>query len=415
MEQSGKTVLSGDGADEVRRVTAERDALRAELQQARAREKKLDDMLVQAEKMDSLGKLVSGVAHDINNLLQVICGHTELLLLDAQPGTPAFDELTEIQKAAGRSTEFARQLLSFSRKQVVNPKPQSLNTVVEDLSKILKRILGDTIILKYNFSSELPVVKVDTLQMTQILTNLMVNARDAMNGAGTLTLETFRMRVEASPAHAAGDYAVLAVGDSGSGMTPEVQAHIFDMFFTTKPVGRGTGLGLSTVAKIVKDLKGFIEVDSHLGQGTTFRIYIPVCGEKELADHAAKASRPLVRGNGETILIVDDRESVLAFITRLLSQEGYRTLSATDPEVALRVGTAAGSLDLLFSDVMMPGMNGWELYRKLQATRPSLKALFISGYMPKSVERMLNASAHFLKKPCTVSEILTEVSAMLKK
>lgn len=386
--------------------------------QAEEKQRKLEEQLHQSQKLESLGQLAGGVAHDYNNMLQVILGHAEMLLQDAPPGSTAAQDLDGILKAARRSADLTRQLLAFARKQTVSPRALDINGAVEELIKMLKPLIGAQIELKWHPGDSLPNAMLDPSQLNQILTNLVVNARDAMNGSGLLTIETALKNVPAGYEFSEvdtdpGDYLVLSVSDTGCGMDKETLARVWEPFFTTKPEGKGTGLGLSTVYGITRQCKGFVRVYSEPGKGTTFCIYLPCCkmeGEALGAEHSPR------RHHGhETVLVVDDEPALLAFTQRLLQKLGYTVLAAASPREALRMAASFnGRIDLLLSDVVLPEINGRELYEQLSALRPDIKVLFMSGYTANAVgdREMLEKGLHFVQKPFTSAELGYALSAV---
>lgn len=380
---------------------------------------RLQGQLLQAQKMDSVGRLAGGVAHDFNNMLQAILGNVELAL--EQPGvTPALrEDLGEIRQAAQRSADLTRQLLAFARKQTVAPKVLDLNETVGGMLKMLQRLLGENLQLAWLPGADLWPVRMDPAQLDQILANLTVNSRDAIAGVGRVSIETGNVTLDeagvAGPAEGVpGDYVQLAVSDTGCGMDPETQAHLFEPFFTTKPVGRGTGLGLATVYGIVKQNGGFIRVYSEVGRGTTFRVYLPR-SEAEAGRVAEREGGAALRGT-ETVLLVEDEEQVLRLGQRILERQGYTVLGAYTPAEALRrVGEHAGPLHLLVTDVVMPGMNGRELRERVAGLKPGVKCLFMSGYTADVIahQGVLEAGVEFLQKPFTADALGRKVREVL--
>ena len=380
----------------------------------------LTAQLQQAQKMESVGRLAGGVAHDFNNMLSVILGNAELALSGMEPTHPLFADLQEIRKAAERSAGLTRQLLAFARKQTVSPKAVDLNAVLSEMIAMLRRLIGEGIDLVWKPCENLWPVKVDTSQISQILANLAINARDAMEDAGKLTIETENASVdeyysfkhaEASP----GDYVRLAVSDNGCGMDKNVLSHLFEPFFTTKAVGTGTGLGLATVYGIVKQNRGFINVYSEPGQGTTFTIYLP--------RHEGHVVHSLVQNNPEapmrgkeTVLLLEDEPEILRVGETMLVNLGYRVLTATLPDEAIRLAeNHSGAIDLLVTDVVMPGMNGRDLSKRLTTLIPNLKCLFMSGYTANVIahQGVLDEGVHFIQKPFSMKELATKVRETL--
>ena len=402
--------VQGEG-DQLRIVSlcrdiTERERLRADLSQA--------------QKMESVGRLAGGVAHDFNNMLQAILGNAALALLDVPPGSPVRESLDEIRKSAERSAELTKQLLAFARKQVIAPRVLDLNDTVAGMLKMLRRLIGEHIHLAWLPGAGLRPVRIDPSQVDQLLVNLCVNARDAITGTGTITLATEMCPLDpeyaaAHPELAPGDYVVLAVSDSGAGIDERAREHLFEPFFTTKGVGQGTGLGLATVFGIVKQNGGAIEVSSELGQGTTFRLHFPSAVE-ELAPAAGPAAGAVTTGGGETVLLVEDEEQILELAARVLAPLGYTVLTALTPAAALaQVERHDGPLDLLVTDVVMPGMNGRELRDRVAALKPGLRCLFISGYTADVVARhgVVEEDIAFLPKPFSLDALARKVAELL--
>jgi len=377
-----------------------------ERKQAEAEREKLEGQLLQARKMEAVGQLAGGVAHDFNNMLQTVLGTTELLLSATAPDDPRTTDLNEIMNAARHSADLTRQLLAFARKQTIAPKVLDLNDTVGDMLKMLRRLIGEDIELLWKPGAGLDLIKMDPSQLDQILANLAVNARDAIAGVGNLTIETGNAEIHADYSHSPpevlpGAYVMLAVSDDGCGMTPETQARIFEPFFTTKAFGQGTGLGLATVYGIVKQNNGFITVDSEPGQGTTFKIYLPrhTATAVKTTETAIPAEMPTGR---ETVLLVEDEVPLLHLACRLLVSLGYTVLSADSPGQALRLaGEYAGDIHLLMTDVVMPGMSGRDLCKQLNATRPGMKCLFMSGYTADVIAHrgVLDEGLQYIQKP----------------
>lgn len=372
--------------------------------------------LTQAQKMEAVGQLAGGVAHDFNNMLGVIIGYAELILMQAEPSQQFHAELVEIQKAARRSADLTRQLLTFARKQTVAPKVLDLNQTVEGMLNMLRRFIGENINLIWMPGTCLWPIKIDPSQIDQILANLCVNARDAIAGVGTITVATENTRFsdEDCATHAwsiHGEYVRIAVSDTGKGMDEETLAHIFEPFFTTKGVGEGTGLGLATVYGAVKQNHGYIDTVSELGKGTTFTIYIPRYMDKVLPS-ARTASRESISSGTETILLVEDEPMILSMTTNMLVRQGYHVLTTSSPQEAIRLAKEhAGSIDLLITDVIMPEMNGRDLAKQLFAISPNIKCLFMSGYTANVVEPhgVLGEGVHFIQKPFNMEDLATAI------
>lgn len=382
--------------------------------------KKLERELRQAQKMESVGRLAGGVAHDFNNMLGVILGYSELALNKMDSAHPFFATLQHIRKAAHHSADLTRQLLAFARKQTVAPKVLNLNDTVEGMLKMLRRLMGEAIDLVWHPGKNLGKVKIDPSQIDQILANLCVNARDAIGDTGRVTIETHpaifdddycRLHSGSVP----GKYVLLSVSDTGCGMNAETLSHVFEPFFTTKEIGKGTGLGLATVYGIVKQNNGFINVYSEPGFGTTFKIYIPRYMAK--AEHTRKKEtpKPAERGH-ETILLVEDEPMILDMTTSMLEQLGYKVLAATTPGYAINLAREyGGEIHLLMTDVIMPEMNGRDLAKNLLTLFPDVKRLFMSGYTADVIAHhgVLDDGVHFVQKPFTMRTIANKIRSML--
>ena len=379
----------------------------------------LQTQLAQAQKMETVGRLAGGVAHDFNNMLGVIQGHAEMALEDLGPEDRHRGDLEEIANAARRSADLTRQLLAFARKQTIEPKVLDLNAAIAGMLKMIGRLIGEDIALAWKPGKDLWAVKLDPAQMDQILVNLCVNARDAIGGVGHLTIETGNAtfdeaycarHAEAIP----GDYVLLAVSDDGCGMGPEVVAHLFEPFFTTKAVGEGTGLGLATVYGAVKQNGGFIYADSEPGKGTTFKIYFP--RQRVQAVHAAPHKVPAAAKGSGTILLVEDEPAILRMTVAILERLGYAVVAAANPAEALQLAREhAGRLDLLLSDVVMPGMNGRDLAMKLIEIRPGIRRLFMSGYTADAIANhgLLEEGVQFIQKPFTPHDLAEKLREVL--
>jgi signal transduction histidine kinase/ActR/RegA family two-component response regulator len=377
--------LDSVGGAEVAEVTGAFDRMRVSLRKTQNDQKQLEERLRQAHKMEAVGRLAGGVAHDFNNLLTVIRGHCDLLVDFTPEAGPHRRNVEQIQKAAGRAVGMTRQLLAFSRMQVLQPRILDLNSIVTDMAKMLPRLVGEQIEYVFQPAADLAMIKADPGQVEQVILNLVVNARDAMASGGTLTVRTQNIAVtdveaRKRPPMAPGRYVLLSISDTGIGMSAEVKAHIFEPFFTTKEVGKGTGLGLATVYGVVKQSGGFIWVESAPGKGATFEIYFPPASEKT-ADVDADAKRfPLARGSG-TILLVEDESDVRELACEFLKLSGYTVLEAQNGVEALVVARRhTGPIHLVVSDMVMPRMGGAELAQKLKGLRPGLKVVLMSGY-----------------------------------
>lgn len=391
-----------------------------ETKKAEEEQRKLQEQLNQVQKMESIGRLAGGVAHDFNNILAIIMGHTEMAMLRLNQSDPIFSDLEEIQKAAERSAKLTRQLLAFARKQIVAPKVLDLNETVESMLNMLRRLIGEDIDLDWLPGENLWAVKTDPSQIDQILANLAVNARDAIKGVGKITIETRNVRFDGAvcPQHLdiiPGDYVQLSVSDNGSGMDKDTLSKLFEPFFTTKGVGQGTGLGLATVYGIVKQNNGFIDVYSEVGHGATFRIYLPRYTADIEHHEIDELQRPAGRGK-ETILLVEDEPVILEMVTRMLESHGYNVLAAGSPKEALYIaGTHESEIHLLITDVIMPSMNGRDLAANLAQLYPKLKCLFMSGYTSDIIANHggLDDESNFLQKPFSMGDLMCKVREVL--
>ncbi|MBW0145003.1 hybrid sensor histidine kinase/response regulator [Sphingomicrobium clamense] len=389
-------------------------------------EAKLKRQIAQATKMQAVGQLAGGVAHDFNNILTAILGHCDLMLMRHTPGDSDYDDIQQIKSNANRAAGLTRQLLAFSRQQTLRPQTLQLPDVVSEVSHLLKRLLGETVELKVKHGRELGAVRADPGQLEQVIVNLSVNARDAMaeKGGGTLTIQTYAVRADqvadiGSEILPVADYSCLSIADTGSGIPPSVLGKIFEPFFTTKEVGKGTGLGLSTVYGIVKQSGGFIFADSKVGEGTEFVIYLPVheVGEQEAKQRAIKApdEDSELWGSG-TILLVEDEPMVRTVAQRALTRHGYEVLTATNGEEALEIIDKGEEIVLLVSDVVMPLMDGPTMGRKARETRPGMPILFMSGYAEEQLRKSIDIDqVDFLPKPFSVQELAEKVRSVLAK
>jgi PAS domain S-box-containing protein len=383
----------------------------------------LEQQLRQAQKMEAVGRLAGGIAHDFNNILTAITGYADLLLEDLGATDPRRQDADEIHKAADRAAGLTRQLLAFSRQQVLQPTVIEVNKLVGDLEKMLRRLLGEDVELTTRLAPTTGRVKADPGQLEQVIMNLAVNARDAMPTGGKLTLETGNMDLDESyatdhyPARA-GPFVMLAVSDTGIGMSEETQAHMFEPFFTTKEKGKGTGLGLATVYGIIKQSGGFVWVYSELGHGTTFKLYLPRVQElAERASEPAQAPARPARGT-ETVLVVEDEAPVRSIARQVLERHGYTVLEAPSAEAALDLVTRySGTIHLLLTDVVMPGLNGRELATKLASLRPDARVIFMSGYTDDAVTRhgVLEPGSAYVQKPFTPDAIARRVREVLDR
>jgi len=382
---------------------------------------KLESQLQQAQKMEAIGQLAGGVAHDFNNMLGVIIGHTEMAMKAIGPSQPLFADLKEILKAARRSADLTRQLLTFARKQTVAPQVLDLNQTIDGMLNMLRRLIGENINLIWVPGSGLWPIKMDPSQIDQILANLCVNARDAIAGVGKLTVETENTSFdqEYCEGHAGalpGEYVRISVSDTGIGMDKQTLTHIFEPFFTTKGVGEGTGIGLATVYGAVKQNNGYINAYSEPGLGTTFTIYIPRHIEKITETRTTKSAEPVLRGN-EIIILVEDESTLLALSKTMLERLGYTVLAADTPSKAIHLaGEYYGQIHLLATDVIMPEMNGLQLSTRLMENRPEMKCLFMSGYTANIIanQGVLKEGVSFIQKPFLLKELAAKVREALE-
>lgn len=381
--------------------------------------RKLEAQLQQAQKMESIGRLAGGVAHDFNNMLGVILGHAELAMEQTEVSHPVYYDLQEIFNAAQRSANLTKQLLAFARRQTAAPKILDLNATIAGMLKMLRRIIGEDIDLVWEPAVNLCKVKIDPVQLDQILANLCANARDAIDGVGKLTIETKNVSID--PDYCAGhlgflpgDSVMLAVSDDGRGMDEETLENLFEPFYTTKGVGKGTGLGLATVYGIVKQNNGCINVYSEPGRGTTFKIYLP-----SVAAPAGTHTEPMVRTiakGTETVLVVEDEASILTLVTAVLERCGYRVLAAGLPSEALQmVARYKARIDLLITDVVMPEMNGKAMKERVAERYPDIGVLFMSGYATSAIVHrgILEEDVHFIQKPFSVNSLANKVREVL--
>ena len=382
--------------------------------------RKVEEQFRQAQKMEAMGRLAGGVAHDFNNLLTVINGYSELLMMRMPADEPMRADLNEVLAAGRRASGLTRQLLAFSRKQVVEPKYLDLNVVVAGTEKMLQRLIGADVELCMVAGPDLWNVHADPGHIEQVIVNLTVNARDAMPQGGKLTIETANVELDETYVQLhtqarAGPHVRLSVSDTGTGMDTDTLSHLFEPFFTTKEPGKGTGLGLSTVHGIVRQSSGHIEVYSEFGKGTTFKIYLPKAEKGAPTDRKLRPAIPGARGS-ETILLAEDSETVRRLCEDILRSAGYRILSARDGEEALRMAKdQPGSIHLLLTDTIMPGIGGPELALHVTKLRPGVRVLFTSGYTDRGIEDqgILDLGAAFLQKPFTRDGLLGKIRELL--
>jgi nitrogen-specific signal transduction histidine kinase/CheY-like chemotaxis protein len=383
----------------------------------------LEKQLQQAQRMESVGRLAGGVAHDFNNMLGVIIGYTDIALGQVDMAQPIYASLLEIQKAALRSADLTRQLLAFARKQIIVRKSLNLNEIVEGMLRMLQRLIGENIQLSWEPAEDLWAVKMDPSQIDQILANLCVNARDAISGVGKLGIRTANIVLDQAfcanyPNITPGEYVCLAVRDTGCGIDKETLDHIFEPFFTTKGIGQGTGLGLATVEGAVRQNNGHIQVSSVLGEGTLFTIYLPrnveEFVEEKFVDDRAKTE---MQGQ-EVILLVEDEPALLQMTAMMLGALGYRVMSAGGAQEAMRLaGEHASEIHLLMTDVVMPEMSGQNLTERLVPLYPHFKILFMSGYTSDIMaeQGILDAQMSFLQKPFSLKELAEKVRQALDR
>ena len=410
-ENGVPVAVQGSARDITERKRAE-EALRASQLQ-----------LQQSQKLEAIGQLAGGVAHDFNNMLTAIMGYTDLSLRRVGLENPIRRNLEETKKAAERAASLVRQLLAFSRKQILEPKVLDLNDVVKDMHKMLTRLIGENIKLATRLETDLGRVKADPCQVEQIIVNLVVNARDAMPRGGRVTIETANILLDAQTAakHVAvnpGEYVMLTVSDTGSGMDQETQARIFEPFFTTKEVGKGTGLGLSTVYGIVKQSGGNIWVYSEPGFGTVFKVYLPRIDDATANSIAMQEQELNLPRGTETILLVEDEDVVRGLTRKILMQAGYNVLDARGGDEAIRLcATHAGPIDLLLTDVVMPEVSGKEVADRLLELRPTIRVLFMSGYTDEAIVQhgVLDANVKFIQKPFTWIALTKKVREVLNR
>ncbi len=407
---SGRVVNNPEEAAEVVEIIAE------DITERRV----LENQFRQAQKMEAVGRLAGGVAHDFNNLLMVISGYAEVLLEQTRKGNPLYPKIEAIHQAADRATNLTHQLLAFSRKQILELKVVDLNIIIEDMQRLLRPLIGENIQLQTQLTLDLGRTRADAGQIEQVLMNLVVNSKDAMPQGGKITIQTANTTLNNEDRREytyiqPGSYVVLSVSDTGEGMDKETQLRIFEPFFTTKEKGKGTGLGLSTVYGIIKQSRGYVLVESEPGQGTTFRIYLPRV-EDALEPAGAVGAARTHAGGSETVLLVEDEESVRQLVRETLESKGYKVLEADNGEAALQiVSRHPGKIDMLITDVVMPGMSGRELSARLCASCPQTKVLYLSGYTEDAIvhEGVVDPDTAFLQKPFTLQMLSRKVREVL--
>ncbi len=399
----------------IRVVGATRDI--TEEKRSRDERAELQERLLQAQKLESVGRLAGGIAHDFNNILNVIIGCAEMAASEVDP-TAVSGYLDEILKAATRSADLTRQLLGFARRQTVMPRVLDLNDFVSSSLKMLRRLIGEHVTLSWHPGVDVWPVRIDPGQVDQILVNVMANARDAIADVGAVVIHTENVPLSSSTLYSGlppGEYVRLAVVDNGKGMDDETQSHLFEPFYTTKPAGRGTGLGMASVDGIVRQNGGYIAVESHVGQGTTVNVFLPRMASQPSLDLVSDDSVP--RGGSETILVVEDEPALLRLATRSLESLGYKVLAAADPDEALALAAKrSGPLHILVTDVVLPGMNGRNLAERLSEAVPNLKCLFVSGYPDGAMGRggVVDEDVHFLQKPFSPRALAEKVRQVLE-
>ncbi len=390
-----------------------------------SQQKALEQQFVQSQKMQAIGQLAGGVAHDFNNLLTAMIGFCDLLLLRHKPGDPSFSDIMQVKQNANRAANLVRQLLAFSRQQTLRPRVQDITDILTEISHLLRRLIGANIDLDVSHGQDLGLVKVDVGQMEQVLINLAVNARDAMDGGGNLSIRTSHFEnteplERGADLMPAGQWVLVEVEDTGCGIPLENLNRIFEPFFTTKEVGQGTGLGLATVYGIVRQTGGYLHVDSKIGQGTVFSLYLPRLSEAEAVEEtkvepAEDDSARDLTGTAR-ILLVEDEDAVRSFSSRALSNKGYEVLDAESGEAAIQVlaEKAGGKIDLLITDVIMPNMDGPTLAKSLRQQSPNLKIIFISGYTEEKLKDHMGENIWFLPKPFTLKQLAAKVKEALE-
>jgi signal transduction histidine kinase/CheY-like chemotaxis protein len=412
--------LHARGGDEVAHATRAFDRMRNALQKNEVQRMQLEEQLRQSQKMEALGRLAGGVAHDFNNLLTVIKGHSEIIVDRMPAGDPVLSSGQQIRKAADRAASLTRQMLAFSRKQALQPKVLNVNALVDDLGKLLKRLMPEDIEVVFRADPSLGNVRADAGQLEQVVMNLAVNARDAMPRGGKIIIETENVTVTPESARARppiepGEYVKLAVIDTGTGMDAHTKAHIFEPFFTTKDPGKGTGLGLATVYGVVKQTGGYLWVDTELGAGSTFEVYLPRVNDAVDSDVIGREV-PGCKASRQTVLLVEDEPGVREVASEFLTAAGYHVLAAEDGERAMQIVARESTIDVLITDMVMPRMRGAELARELLRWKPAVKVIYMSGYLePADSDGELAKDAFFLNKPFSRESLVSQVAEALRQ
>jgi signal transduction histidine kinase/ActR/RegA family two-component response regulator len=413
--------VAAEGSDEVAHVTRAFDRMRKTLKSDETQKGQLQEQLRQAQKMEAVGRLAGGVAHDFNNLLTIIKGHGDLMLEKLQDSDPLQRNANQIEKAANRAASLTRQLLAFSRMQVLEPKVLDLNALVAEMCSLLKRLVREDISFTFKAGESLGRVKADPGQIEQVIMNLTVNACDAMPTGGKLTVETKNVSVDEAfaksrPALLPGEYVGLTVEDTGHGMDAATKERIFEPFFTTKEMGKGTGLGLATVYGVVKQSGGCIWVESEPGKGSRFEVYLPVVEEEEEESAAPEGTSKVAAHRSAAVLIVEDEEAVRDLAAEFMESAGYKVLTAKDGKEALEVVKQAGPIRVLVTDIVMPNMRGPELAKHMKASRKDLKIIFMSGYLEfnKGDDEFVEGS-YFLQKPFSRDTLVSKVEEALRQ
>jgi len=385
--------------------------------------KKLEALFLQSQKMEAVGQLAGGVAHDFNNLLTVISGHCELLKMQLQSEDPLMDDVNQIRAAASRAGQLTKQLLTFSRKQIPEFKIIDFNTIVKEMEKMLRRLLGEDIELQTKLVEGLSNIDADRGQIEQMIMNLTVNARDAMPKGGKLAIETQKVLLDQEyaslhPEVKPGRYIQLTVCDTGCGMSKETLEHLFEPFFTTKETGKGTGLGLATVFGIIKQHQGYIQVYSEVGMGSVFTVYLPLVAAEEAAEEKTERLSPDSIKGSESILVAEDQEEIRELVIRVLKKYGYQVFAAADGYEALkRVRETTGVIDLFLTDVVMPHTEILPVVEEIKKQRPGIKVLYMSGYTDEviSYKGVLRPDVKLLRKPFTPLDLVKRVREVLDK